>query len=92
MSENEQWYTNKDLFEMVQSLRGEMQDTRLELQQTRTVVRQYNNLREQLGTCQKDILTLQQKTVGKQAVLNNIRLWGAVLIALGAFLFSILKG
>lgn len=90
--EKDQWYTNKDLFEMVQALRADMQDTRAELQETRVAVRQYNNLREQLGECQRDVLAMQQKTMGRSAVADGIRLWGAVIIALVAFLYTLYKG
>jgi hypothetical protein len=43
---NENWYSNKDLFEMFQSLREE-------LQQTRSDIRQYNNLRGAIAEIQK---------------------------------------
>jgi hypothetical protein len=42
----ENWYTNKDLFEMFQSLKDE-------LQQTRSDIRQYNNLRGAIAEVQK---------------------------------------
>jgi len=91
MGEKEQWYSNKDLFEMVQSLRGEMQSTRAELQETRIVVRQYNDLRKQLVGCQRDILEIRQQAAGRSKVWDGIRLWGGWIVALLAFVLNLIK-
>jgi hypothetical protein len=48
---NENWYTNKDLFEMFQSLKDE-------LQQTRSDIRQYNNLRGAIAEVQKTQISI----------------------------------
>lgn len=87
----EQWYTNKDLFEMVQALRAEMQSTRLELQETRMVVKQYNDLRKQLATCQKDIMEIRQQATGRHKTWEGIRLWGGWIVALLALLINFIK-
>ena len=87
----DQWYTNKDLFEMVQSLQRDIQATRIEMQETRVAVKQYNDLRRQLGQCQQDILSIKKKELGKHAVWDGIRLWGGWVVALAAFLYSILN-
>jgi hypothetical protein len=92
MTEKEQWYSNKDLFEMVQSLRGEMQSTRAELQETRIVVKQYNDLRKQLAGCQKDILEIRQQAAGGSKVWDGIRLWGGWIVAILAFFYTLYKG
>jgi hypothetical protein len=47
----ENWYTNKDLFEMFQSLKDE-------LQQTRSDIRQYNNLRGAIVEVQKTQISI----------------------------------
>jgi uncharacterized protein YhaN len=89
MAEKEQWYTNKDLFEMLQSLRAEMQSTRAELQETRTVVKQYNDLRKQLAACQQDIMEIRQQAAGRSKVWDNIRLWGGWFVAFMALVVSV---
>ncbi len=55
----DQWYSNRDIYEMVQALR-------VDLQQTRTDLKQYNNLREQLADVQ-----LGQKAVVDNCKLRS---------------------
>jgi phage I-like protein len=44
---DEQWYSNKELFEMLQNLKGELQQTRADL-------RKYNDLRGAIAELQKN--------------------------------------
>lgn len=88
----EQWYTNKDLFEMLQGLKEDMHETRTELKETREAMKQYNNLREQIAQCQTNILTIQQRTVGQSVVWTNIRNWGAIIIAVASLIYTFMKG
>jgi len=58
MPEQEQWYTNKDLFEQTQELRDE-------LKSTQTIIRKYNGLYEKVGDIYDRIGRLDEK-VGTQ--------------------------
>lgn len=42
---NEEWYTNKELFELLHKLENEMAGLRKEMSETRAIIRDYNNLR-----------------------------------------------
>ncbi len=60
--EKEQWYSNKELYEMLTDFKEEMSDLRLEMKETKTLIRDYNGLREsvnnvneRIGKCEKGI-------------------------------------
>ncbi|QGH34622.1 hypothetical protein GI584_11520 [Gracilibacillus salitolerans] len=48
MSDN-QWYTNKDLFELINNMSSDFHDLRSEMKETRNIIKKYNGLREELG-------------------------------------------
>ena len=52
MSDNE-WYDNKELYEMLNGLKNDLQDTR-------RIIQKYNGLRETQGEIQKDISKLKK--------------------------------
>jgi len=72
---NEQWYTNKELFEQINALRYEMQETR-------NIIKKYNGLREELGKIKEEVEEMKARTEGKLSVLEAIRNWGGWLFAL----------
>lgn len=80
---NEQWYSNKDLFEQINALSAEMRETR-------TMIRQYNGLRDDLANVEKRITTIEQQAKGRHSVGKAVREWGGWLIAVLAFVFNIL--
>lgn len=61
------WYSNKELFEMMQGVTKEISSLRLELNETKTLIRDYNGLREtankntkRVGEIQREIDTLSK--------------------------------
>jgi len=72
--EREQWYTNKELFEQINALRMEMQETR-------NVIRKYNGLREEIGIMKEKITKMEAMQQGKSKVGEAIRNWGGWLFA-----------
>ncbi|WP_337970134.1 hypothetical protein [Virgibacillus salexigens] len=81
MGEQGQWYTNKDLFEQINSVQGEFRDLRNEMKETRNVIKKYNGLREELGVVKEKVERIQAKTEGRKSVAEAIRLWGGWLFA-----------
>src|SRR5699024_292355 len=77
----EQWYSNKDLFEQITAIQNDFKDLRVEMKETRAIIRQYNGLREELGQVKKDIADMQSKNKGKKMLSEAIRLWGGWLFA-----------
>jgi len=85
----QQWYTNKDLFEQINRMQGEFQDLRSEMKQTRDVIKKYNGLREEMGAMNEQIRdvkdemeAVKNKTQGKNTVFEAIRNWGGWLFGL----------
>lgn len=70
----EQWYTNKELFEMINGLKSD-------LTETRKVVKEYNDLRRSLNDCIRRVAEIEQRGVGRQSVEQAILRWGPWAIA-----------
>lgn len=45
----EDWYDNKQLYEMLRSVQQDMANMRKEMAETRTLIRDYNDLRQKVG-------------------------------------------
>lgn len=84
MQGQEQWYTNKDLFEQILGLRSE-------LEETRAMIKEYNGLREEVHSIEKRFTELEAINRGKSKVAQGIRDWGGWIVALLAFTVSIVK-
>ncbi len=79
MTEQE-WYSNKQLYEMMVDLSKGLEATNLELAKTQVMIKEYNGLRERLTQCEQDIaLTRGRETGGKD-------MWGYVVGAIGVLL------
>ena len=78
----EQWYTNKEIYEMVVSLKDE-------LRKTQDVVVKYNGIRTDLTFCMEKILEHEHRTDGKNIVGQAIRDWGGWLFALAVLLYKV---
>ncbi len=79
----EQWYSNKELFEMINGLKSD-------LTETRKVVKEYNDLRHSLNDCIRRVTEIEQRGVGRQSVEAAILRWGGwavALISLGYVIF-----
>lgn len=81
---NEQWYSNKDLYEEIISLKTEMQETR-------HLIKNYNGLREELHTMQSKFADFESRNKGKLVVSNGIKDWGGWIVAILALVVSIIK-
>ena len=92
MTENnkEQWYTNKDLFEMLaklkegfeeqnKELKVSMKELSDELQSTRQIVAKYNGLRQVIDRCETKILDLETRLITESSVeLGKAILWKGI--------------
>ena len=85
---NEEWYTNKQLFEMLQGLKDDMAETRVELAATRESVRRYNGLREDLEDVRTRVTAIEQQGVGRARVGSAIREWGSWIMALSSLVVA----
>jgi len=56
------WYDNKDIYEMLQEVKADMTDLRKEMAETRTMIRDYNSLRQKLEETATKVNTLMWLT------------------------------
>lgn len=80
----QQWYTNKELYEMLQGLKADLQETRL-------LIKQYNGLRQRIDSCEGLITDLVSQARGRASVGNAIRAWGGWLFAVISLLITLAK-
>lgn len=89
MSDENQWYTNKELFERLSGLRDEFNGLRSEMQETRLLIRNYNGLREELHSMHDDneelrvqVQTILNTSIAKRTTFNDLRSWGGWVFGL----------
>ncbi len=58
----ENWYDNKDIYEMLQEVRQDISSLRQEMAATRTLIRDYNSLRQKLEETATKVNTLMWLT------------------------------
>lgn len=77
MSDNNQgirdWYSNKELYEMMVDLSKGLEQTNKELEKTQVLIRDYNGLREEVGECRREnqelkaeMQAIRSETQGKE--------------------------
>lgn len=79
MTEQE-WYSNKQLYEMMVDLSKGLEATNMELAKTQVMIKEYNGIRERLTQCEQEIaLTRGRESGGKD-------MWGYIVGAIGVLL------
>ena len=81
MTEAKEWYTNKELYEMMVNLSKGLEQTNAELAQTQVLIRDYNGLRERLDKCEQRV----DEFVGKSS--GGKDMWGYVVGGIGVISF-----
>ena len=82
---NEQWYTNKEIYEMVRELTNE-------LQKTQEAVKAYNGLKKDLNWCMQQIQNDIGLSTGREIVWAAIRDWGGWFVAIGMLAYHLFGG
>lgn len=85
-SEKEQWYSNKDLYEMMVNLSKRLERTSAELEKTQVLIRDYNGLREKVDAHEKILFESQGKEKGGRDMWGYIVGGIGVLLAVVSFL------
>jgi hypothetical protein len=75
-----EWYSNKDLYEMMVDLSKGLEQTNAELAKTQTMIRDYNGLRERLDKCEQLIFQSAGSGQGRKDM------WGYVVGGIGLLL------
>ena len=73
----EDWYDNKELYEMMVDLSKGLEKTNTELSKTQVLIRDYNGLRERLDKCEQKIVESTGKTTGSKDM------WGYIVGGIG---------
>jgi len=79
--ERQEWYTNKELYEMMVDLSKGLEATNTELAKTQVMIREYNGLRARIDACEKT----QRESQGKSAGSKDM--WGYVVGGIGVISF-----
>jgi len=90
VTDNEkEWYSNKELFDMIQSLKEEMT-------QTRSVIKRYNGLRQdmmesyqKINQNEEKINEIENTEKGKHELAEAIRKWGGWFVAIASLIYAI---
>ena len=77
----EQWYTNKELFEMIQTWKDDVKELRQEMRETKAMIHQYNDLKTKLLQAQERIYTLEQDAFAQDTISSFLRRWGGWIVA-----------
>jgi len=77
----QEWYTNKELYEMMVDLSKGLEATNTELAKTQVMIREYNGLRARIEECEKK----QRESTGKSAGSKDM--WGYIVGAIGIVSF-----
>jgi hypothetical protein len=76
----DQWFSNKDLYIMMQETTTKMAELQLEMAQTTILIRDYNGLRQKIMDCEKALYGEQGKGIGSR------EMWGYIVGGLGAII------
>jgi len=75
-----EWYSNKELYEMMVALSKRLEKTSAELEKTQVLIRDYNGLREKVGKLEKKIGEFSGKATGGK------EMWGYIIGGIGLLL------
>lgn len=84
MSDKNQWYTNKELYELINTLQ-------FELQETRSAIKKYNNLYSKLNEVKVDVDEIKANQEGKRELEDDIKSWSGWLFGLVTLIFMLIK-
>lgn len=85
---DQNWYSNKDLFEMVEGLKKEITALSLQMRETKTLIRDYNDIRGTLNSISGRIVTVEEKLC---TGTNNRKEYIGYIVAVISVLFLLLN-
>ncbi len=87
----EEWYSNKELFEQINALRGEMQETRNLIKQYNGLREEYQGLKLEVDQVKELMVQIEAVSIGKNKVLEAIQDWGGWVVAIIALVLNFMK-
>lgn len=82
--QEKEWYSNKELYEMMVDLSKRLESTNAELAKTQVMIREYNGLRTRLDRCEQDIALSRGRGAGGKDM------WGYIVGGVG-ILFALIS-
>lgn len=82
------WYSNKELFEMMETLKGDMVGLSLEMNETKTLIRDYNGLRSNINGINERMFAIEKEV---EVNGDNKKEYIGYIIAIISTLFMILN-
>lgn len=89
--QNTRFYSNREIYEMLQELRTEVIPLREEMRHTTESIRKYNGLRERLDATERKLSDHLMTGVGQATVARGIREWGGWLVAIVSLLIALTR-
>lgn len=94
----QQWYNNKELFEMFSNLKDDFKDLRKELAETRQIVKRYNDLRKEqeehddkIKQLEREMYSKHSREEGEAHTWKSIREWTPWTITAFAILYAAMQ-
>lgn len=88
---DKQWYSNKDLFELIVDLKADMQETRSTIKKYNGLYRKVAEVKEKVTEVKEEVDHIQSTQKGRQSVGAAIRNWGGWIFGLASFLVLVSK-
>lgn len=100
LSEQEQWYSNKEIFQFFEDFKSDMSEKNnqllnqmskleLEMAKTTTLIRDYNGLRQKIDCCEKEIAQIRTSRLTEKETKKDGRDWIGWVVAVGMFILAI---
>lgn len=83
---DENWYTNKELFEQINNVSKDFTEMRAEMRETRMMIKQYNGLREKFDEVEKRQNHIESVVEGRKQVGTTIKEWGGWAVGIAALI------
>lgn len=84
-----EWFDNRQLYEMIQKLNKVIMSLRTELAVTRQIVSQYNNLRGRLDATEAKVNRWESAKSGKDDLKRAILAWGGWIVAIASAAWAV---
>lgn len=78
----EQWYSNKELFELINHVQKDFTKLRAEMSETRRIIMKYNGLYQKIEKINSELKEMKAKQEGKNNFEKSIQDWGGWIFGL----------
>jgi hypothetical protein len=77
----QQWYSDREMFEMIQELKTELTETRI-------TIKKYNGLWEKFENADNRLTVLESQAQGRASVGRSVRDWGGWFVGIGGLVIA----